>query len=144
MWDEVRKLADIYDSAVLTTTDADGYPTSIRVTPTYNDHDQTITVTVPDYADLQAGSAGLGYHKHNDALFNLSNHAVRGRVEQTGDTWVFHPEKVLAGTADSGMEAFKFTMRCRADAKSYLEKHNMPRPKVDWASIKALRKKAGN
>ena len=142
MWDKIRKLGEPYDSATLSTLDADGYPTSLRVVPIYDETQQTISFTLLAETDLQVGPASLLFHYHNEALWDLTNHVIRGTVEQNDNTWIFRPVKLVQGGSQKGSDVLKFMMQARKTAKSYLQKHNLKRPQVDWKSIKALRKQA--
>jgi hypothetical protein len=142
MWSNIRKLGAAYASGVLTALDVQGYPSSIRVQPVYRDADQTISLTLPASADLQPGPASLLFHFHDEALWGLTSHLIRGVLKQSDETWIFQPTGLIPGSSQSGPDTFRFLLQSRRTASQYLQRHHLPRPRVDWDAIKALRKRA--
>ena len=73
MWDDLVRNLSKYPTAVLTVTDAAGYPFSIRCVPEPDPDRQVLRVNLPAYIDVQAGPAGLLCHFHDDLLWNQTH-----------------------------------------------------------------------
>lgn len=139
MWDEVVKQLADFSTAVLTVTDSDGYPFSIRCQPAVDHSAQVLRLPLPSYANLQTGPAGLLCHKHDEALWNLKSFVVRGSLEQDGQGWLFRPQQFIPGAGMGGLMGFiQFLREGRRGAKQYLDKRGLPRPPIPWGQIKAI------
>ena len=93
MWAEAAKWLDGFHEAVLTVTDATGYPASVRVDP--HDYDATtgeLAVSLPEVLTPVAGPANLLCHSHDEKLWNLKMIVVKGRVEGGDGSWVLASE----------------------------------------------------
>ena len=143
MWPEIVSNLAKFSSAVLTGTDADGYPFSIRCHPEVDQASQVLRIRLSGDVPIQPGPAGLMCHSHDELLWNLKSFLVRGRLEQDDRGWVFRPQKFIPGGGMGGpIGDMKAMWKTRGVANRYLEKHGLPRPKVPWDEIKALRAEA--
>src|SRR5947208_12264409 len=90
MWNkQLAECARLFESAVLTTLDADGYPRSVRCTVTLDDSSETVRLTgVPAWAADWRGTAGLLFHRHNRELEGQHQMGIRGDLQAEGDTLV--------------------------------------------------------
>src|SRR5690348_17050748 len=102
MWAELVKTLARYPKAILSVSDAEGYPYSIRVAFEVDDTAQVLWLDVPESAKLQSGSASLLCHYHDDLLWNQTNFVVRGTLENRGHEWRFTPTQMTGG-AGAGM-----------------------------------------
>lgn len=143
MWPEIVSNLEKFSSAVLTGTDTEGYPFSIRCFPEVDHADQILRIRPPDDAPIQPGPAGLLCHFHDEGLWNLKSFLVRGSLEQNDGDWIFRPQKFIPGVGMGGLIGdMKAMWKTRGIVNRYLEKHGLPRPKVPWDEIKALRAEA--
>ena len=139
MWDELVKQLGDFASAVLTGADASGYPFSIRCRPEPDAVAQALRVRVPEYANIQAGPAGLLCHKHDEALWNLKSFVVRGSLEQDAQGWLFRPQQFIPGAGIGGLIGMvKFLKDGRRCARQYLDKRGLARPSIEWDQIHAV------
>ncbi|MBK9053611.1 MAG: hypothetical protein IPL78_22730 [Chloroflexi bacterium] len=139
MWNEIVRIIAQYDSAVLTVVDAGGFPFSGRCVPQPDEARQVIRVTLPPDAFVQPGPASLMSHAHDDQMWNLRGYNVVGELEREGEGWVLRPRRLLPGLDTGNMLAqIKMLFKSRRAAQQYLDKRNLPRPKIDWAGIKRL------
>ena len=81
MWAEIVKYLPTFETAVLSGTDATGYPFSVRCAPRPDHAAQVLHVAVPPGADLRPGPAGLLCHSHDERYWNLRSFNVRGTLE---------------------------------------------------------------
>jgi len=143
MWPEIVSNLAKFPSAVLSGTDAQGYPFSIRCIPEVDQARQVLRISLSGDVPIQPGAAGLLCHSHDELLWNLKSFLVRGRLEQDDRGWVFRPEKFIPGGGMQGpLGDMKAMIRTRGIANRYLKKRRLPRPKVPWDEIKALRAEA--
>ena len=139
MWHKITNNMKKFTSAVLTGTDVNGYPFSIRCRPESNPARQTLRLTLPDASPIQPGPAGLLYHSHDELLWNLKSFLVRGRLEREENEWVFYPDKFIPGGGIGGpLDNLKSVFRMRATASNYLKKRALPRPQIPWGDFNAL------
>lgn len=123
-----------FPTAVLGAPDASGAPLLMR-TRVRATHDGFLVEPAPD-CDVVAGSATLLVHRHDDRLADLYNAVVRGELQRSGDGgWMLVPHRVVEPSGDSGARTLR---NARRATTTYLRKHNLGRPKVDWAALKAL------
>jgi len=140
MWDKLTKSLAMFSRAVVTGTDAEGYPFSVRLTPRIDLARQVLHVELPNHAPIQPGPAGLLCHSHDEGLWNLKSFIVRGRLEHEANGWMFHPRQFIPGAGFGGLPGFmRWIMSCRRAARQYLEKRGLPRPAIPWKAIEALR-----
>ena len=143
MWSEIVSNLAKFSSAVLSGTDAQGYPFSIRCTPEVDQAGQVLRLNLSASVPIQPGPASLLCHSHDELLWKLKSFLVRGRLEQDDRGWVLRPEKFIPGGGVGGpLGEMQAMIRTRAIANRYLEKRGLPRPKVPWDEIKALRAEA--
>lgn len=143
MWHEIVSNLPKFSSAVLTGTDADGYPFSIRCKPEVDQARQVVRIELSDEVPIQPGPTSLLCHSHDELLWDLKAFLVRGRLEQDENGWILWPEKYIPGGGIEGPVAnMRSLFKTRAAANRYLEKRGLSRPSVPWEDIKALRKEA--
>ena len=139
MWHEIVKEMADFPSAVLTGTDASGYPFSIRCNPEPEAAAQVLRVEMPSYVQIQPGPASLLCHKHDEWLWNLKSFTVCGELEQDARGWLFRPQKFIPGAGIGGMRAMvKFVQMGRRSTQEYLDKRNLKRPKIEWDTLHAI------
>jgi hypothetical protein len=81
-------------------------------------------------------------HSHDAKLWNLRSYMLRGQLQSEGDSWTFRPEKFTPGAGMGGLLGFiNFVRTSRRNAAQYLQKRNLPRPKVPWDQIIAAKTK---
>jgi hypothetical protein len=141
MWDDLVRNLGKYPTAVLTVTDAAGYPFSIRCVPEPDPARQILKVDLPGYAHAQAGPAGLLCHFHDDRLWNQTNFVAYGRLERDGSAWVFRATRLIEGTG-AGMSFVRQVRSGRSSAKRYLARRGLDWPQVPWGRLRAIYKKA--
>jgi len=145
MWNDIVTQLAKFPNAVLTAVDPDGYPFSIRCTPQVDSDHQVLRIPHNEDTRLQPGPAGLLCHYHNDLLWDLKSFQILGRLEEIDGTWIFHPERFTPGAGLLGpIDQTKGLFKARADAKKYLQKRGLPRPKVAWDEIKQVKAEAKN
>lgn len=133
--DRVAAETSTYDSGVLTVTDRDGYPFSLRVRP--RPANGGLQVEVPPGLPIAPGRAGLLCHEHDDDLWDLRNFVTLGELQRAGGRWTFRPERFLPG--DGYMSFPRFALRGRRRAKNYLRSRGVDRPTIDWRHVRELR-----
>jgi hypothetical protein len=141
MWDDLMRHLRKYPTAVLTVMDVDGYPFSIRCVPETDEARQVLRVGLPGYVHPQAGPAGLLCHFHDDLLWKQTNFIARGTLEPDGHNWIFTPVRLIEG-AGAGMSLTRQLRNGRRSAKRYLERRELSRPRVPWAHLSAIYKRA--
>jgi hypothetical protein len=145
MWSDIVKQLGQFPNAVLTGKDRNGYPFSIRCTPQVDEDQQVLIVPPFSEEHIQEGPAGLLYHSHNEALWDLKSVQILGELRQTEGKWVFYPERFIAGAGLQGpLDQMRQLFKARADAQRYLEKRGLLRPKVRWDEIEALKAEIKN
>jgi len=141
VWDDlVRSLAK-YPTAVLTVTDAAGYPFSLRCVPEPDPARQVLKVTLPPYLHVQAGPAGLLCHFHDDLLWNQTNFVAYGALEPDGSGWVFRAARMIEGSG-AGMGFVRQVRSGRSSARRYLDRRGLSWPQVPWARLHAIYEQA--
>lgn len=136
--------ATAYGDPVLTYLDVEGLPASVRVAL---DRDaRTLHATLPAGAPRPAaGPANLLAHHHDEQLWDLRQTMVRGEVRGADDGRVtFLPSKVVAGARPGTRAAIELVRVCRRSAARELDRRGLPRPRVDWASIGRVAKRASS
>ena len=139
MWSEAAKWLNKFDEAVLTVTDAGGYPASVRVDPSgYDPATGELAVTLPEASRAVEGPANLMCHSHDEKLWNLQLLAIKGKLEDKGGSWVFCSERF---DPPSKLALVDFIRNCRRSAQKYLDKRGLNRPAVNWAAIKEIQRR---
>ena len=139
MWDDILKNLAKFPSAVLTGTDVEGYPFSVRCTPQIDPSKKLLRLESMEHLLIQAGKASLLCHSHNELLWDLKAFVVRGDLRQDEQGWVFQPAQFIpGGGVGSPLDQLKAMRRMRKSAKWYLEKRSLARPQVQWQGIKKI------
>jgi hypothetical protein len=140
VWDEmVRHLSD-FESVVLTGIDEEGYPYSVRNRPRVDPFERMLPVEIPLGTPVQPGPASLLCHRHDENLWKLKSFLVRGTLTREGGGWIFRPERFVPGAGIGGPIAMvRFVAGARKTARRYLEKRGMPRPRIPWDEINAIK-----
>jgi hypothetical protein len=140
VWDEAAKWLNKFPEAVLTVTDANGYPASVRVsTRPYDKTTGELAVSLPDAVDWATGPASLLCHSHDEKMWNLQMLMINGAVEKRDGAWVFGTEHFKP---PSKLAVVDFIRNARRSAQKYLDKRGLPRPEVNWAEIKEIQRRA--
>ncbi len=143
MWDEIVRLLPRFESAVLTGVDADGYPYSVRCKPAVDSSARLLRVQLPTYSPIQAGSASLLCHSHDENLWNLRSFLVRGNLSREEGDWVFQPQRYVPGAGVEGIRGMaRFVTGSRRNAKRYLQKRGLSRPRIPWKAINEIKAQA--
>lgn len=141
MWSELVKSLPAFPTAVLTIVGADGYPFSLRCEPQIDEAKQVLRLYLSDPGAqfVRSGAATLLYHSHNQLLWDLKYIQITGQIEQTDDHWTFQPEKFTPGGSFVGQwDQMRSLFKASADARRYLQKHQLQRPKVRWDEFRAV------
>ena len=140
MWGEAAKWLGKFDEAVLTVTDADGYPASLRVDPrSYHAASGELAVPVPDALRTVEGPANMMCHSHDEKLWSLQLFVIKGRLAHRGGSWVFCTERF---DPPSKVAFVTFIRNVRRAGQRYLDKRGLARPVVNWAAIKDIQRRA--
>jgi hypothetical protein len=144
MWPEIVKSLGKFPSAVLTGVDRDGYPFSMRCNPQIDESRRVLHILRADDSRIQPGRANLLCHSHNEQLWDLKSFQVLGRIDETEQSWIFHPERFIPGTGLEGQVGqMKGLFKARQDAAKYLQKHGLARPRINWEEYEKVKKEAG-
>jgi hypothetical protein len=142
MWDEIMEHLPDFQSAVLTGVDTEGYPFSVRCWP-YPDPTGVEVLRVQLRADtpIRPGSASLLCHKHDENLWNLRSFLVRGVLGRDERGWRLEPLRFIPGAGIGGLPAMaRFFIGSRRNARRYLKKRGLARPRIPWDEINAVKK----
>lgn len=133
----MKRLAN-FPSAVLTGIDERGYPFSVRCKPIPDGDAQVLRLQLVNGIGIQPGSACLLCHRHDEKLWNIKSFNVHGTLEQNSQGWILRPHQFIPGTVSQDLIGFlRLVMVGRRNAKRYLEKRGLPRPKIPWDEIAA-------
>jgi hypothetical protein len=126
-----------FSSAVLATAGGDELPVLRRVR-LHADGSAGGFVLECSGPDLGAGPASLLLHRHDDLLSNQRQLGMPGVLSQSGDQWLFRPDRLLPNMfPDSPIEMVRTVYRARRSAARYLERRGLSRPAIDWAAHRA-------
>ncbi len=143
MWNKIISQLDQFPDPILTGIDGNGYPYSTPCKPLSDEARQVILIPLKGDVPIQPGPAGLLYHSHNEALWNLKEIQILGNIEPTGQGWIFTPNRFLYGNGKEGfIGQFKMITKARADANHYLQKRSLSRPKIHWDEIVQVKREA--
>jgi hypothetical protein len=134
---EALRAVSGYDSAVLATRDDDGAPVLRRVRVT-GARDGALELEVPEPAELRAGPASVLCHSHDERLWDLRSVVVVG--EYTGDG-ALRPDR-LVGQAATPPAVVRSVRELRGTAHGHLERGGLPRPRVRWDELAAVKRAA--
>jgi hypothetical protein len=142
-WDDTSRLLPSFRSAVLTALDADGYPCSVRCQPRPDAGAQVFLIDPSPGATLQPGPAAVLCHAHDELLAHQRSFVVRGTLATEPEGLVFHPERFSPGLGLGGpLSLVRFSRDARRTAGRYLAARNLPRPRVPWDEIDAVKNEA--
>jgi len=144
MWAEITKYLYEFESAVLSGLDEAGYPFSVRCRP-YPDASgaEVLRVWLPADTALRPGPTSLLCHRHDENLWNLKSFLVRGALKKDTGGWSFQPVRFIPGLGIGGLPAMiRFFTRSRRNARRYLERRGLARPRIPWDEINVAKKKA--
>lgn len=134
MWSELVE----FGSAVVTTIDPAGFPTSVRCRP-FPDG-ELISFDLPDGAGLQPGRASLLCHSHDELLWNLRFVNLIGDLEYGVRAWVSPPtppgHRRRHRRAPGGPPS---SPGLTAHAGGYLDRRGLERPAIPWSSLEAIK-----
>lgn len=139
MWNKIVENLHNYPTSVLTGIDPDGYPFSIRCKPQPVPTLQVLRVQIPDNVPIQPGRASLLCHYHDELLWNIKSFALAGTLEKDVQGWLLRPQHFIR-VGDSGLDALRFLLNLRRASKKYLQKRGLPRPRINWDALDALKK----
>jgi hypothetical protein len=139
MWTELVAQLRRYPSTVLTALDDVGYPVSVRCQPRVDEAMQVLHVALAGAVGLRAGPASILCHTHDEQLWHLTNVLIRGTIEQSGDGWIFHPQRLIHGQSRGPLYFLRVLLDGRRAARRYLAKRGLPRPQIPWQRILAVR-----
>lgn len=140
MWTEAAKWLNKFDEAVLTVTDHDGYPFSVRVaTRSYDATTGELSVSPVHIPHAVDGPANLLCHSHDEKLWNLQMLNVKGTIEKRDTAWVFRTKSF---EPPSKLAILDFVRNARRSARKYLDKRGLAPPEVNWAAIKEIQRRA--
>lgn len=143
MWDELLAGLAEFESAVLTGTDADGYPYSLRCHPQPDASAPVLRLALPAGTPLRPGPAGLLCHRHDEWLWHQQSFLVRGLLVSDHAGWGFRPLQFIPGLGFGGaLGQVRFVLGARRAARDYLAKRGLPRPRVPWDEILAIKRQA--
>ena len=144
MWLDAWKHLPDFGSAVLTGRDEEGgYPYSTRCRPVLDGPTGTLRIELHPGAPIRPGPAGLLCHRHDENLGDLRSFLVRGTLDREGGGWTFHPDRFVRGAGTGGaLGSLRFFFSSRRNARRYLRRRGLPRPRVPWNDIDAARERA--
>ena len=144
MWTDLVAQLRRYPSAVLTALDDAGYPVSVRCQPRVDEARQVVRITLAGAVGLRAGPASILCHMHDDQLWHLSNVLIRGTIERSSDGWIFLPLRLIRGQARGPLYFLRVLLDGRRSARRYLARRGLPRPRIPWRHIQAVRAAASS
>jgi hypothetical protein len=139
VWAEMGKNLAPFETGVLNFKDAEGYPYSVRCTPRLDPEAGVIRLGAVGEEAFPPGPATLLCHGHDEELWNLEVFLLRGAVEEAGGERVFRPERQISGTGLGG--AARMLIGARRSARAYLKKRGLPRPRIPWDEIEAIKER---
>jgi hypothetical protein len=133
MWAKAAKAVAGFSEGVVTAFDKDGMPISVRQRSLpYDAASGRMPVVLPDALDAVAGPACLVCHFHDDAMWNMRAIQLKGRLGRDGDRWVF------VTTSFTPPSMIAMIRGIHRSANRYLDKRDLPRPKVAFDVIDRL------
>jgi hypothetical protein len=143
MWDEIEKYLPQFESAVLNARDGEGYPYSVRCRPEQDRPAGVLRVDLAEETNAQPGPASLLCHSHDDKLWNQKIFLLRGTLEESDDGYVFRPEKFVPSIGTGGpLGVVRMLLGVRKASAAYLKRRGLPRPRIPWAEIQALKEES--
>lgn len=144
MWGEIVNHLPSFESAVLTGLDGEGYPYSVRCRPYTDPVRRVLRMRLPDGTPVQPGPASLLCHKHDESMWNLKSFLVRGELSRDARGWSLRPRRFVRGAGIEGpMGMVRFLTGSRRNARRYLRKRELARPRIPWEEIEAIKARDG-
>ena len=143
MWAEIEKYLPMFESAVLNVRDSEGYPYSVRCRAEQDRSAGILRLDLAAGAAIWPGLGSLLFHSHDEELWNQKVFILRGRLQGEPGEWVFRPEKFIPSLGTVGIRGMaRFLFDVRKSAAAYLRKRNLPRPRIPWEEIEAIKDQA--
>jgi hypothetical protein len=143
MWAEIEKHLPMFESAVLTVRDFEGYPYSVRCRAEQDRSAGFLRLDLAAGAAIRPGLGSLLFHSHDEELWNQKVFILRGRLQGEPGEWVFRPEKFVPSIGTVGIRGLaRFLFDVRKSTAAYLKKRNLPRPRIPWEEIEAIKGQA--
>ncbi|HVD31720.1 MAG TPA: hypothetical protein VNE19_08415 [Methylomirabilota bacterium] len=140
-WQAVSRELRQYDSAVLATRDAEGYPVTVRCVPAPDADRAALVVRIPDGLGVQAGPAWLLCHFHDRQFWGLRSFGSRGWLERADGGWLFRPTAFVPGMG--GVVAMvRMFVGGRRRAYRYLAAQHVEPPDIRWDLINEAKARA--
>lgn len=71
--------------------------------------------------------------------WNLKAFAVAGMLEQDEEGWLVRPRRYVPGIGIGGVWSYvRYLVAARRNARRYLERRGLPRPKIPWEELAAM------
>ncbi|MGI5229235.1 hypothetical protein [Actinoallomurus sp. CA-142502] len=129
-----------FPSAVLGARDESGAPLLMRVRPVTTEGG----FRVAPECEVTPGPASLLVHEHNDELAAVRNALIRGELRKDGDGWLLVPSKVVEpGSTSTPQDAVRTLRRVQKATTRYVNRRDLPRPRVRWSEFQALARPRG-
>lgn len=147
VWDVIHrdlpKVCGECQHPVLSFTDSQGYPFSVRCTAeeAANGTERFFAIRLPPDIPTPAGSACLLWHRHDQSLGGMTAFALRGQLTSASASVTFIPHQVAGhvGIASASPDS-------RSDmihkAERYLQRHHLPPPEMKWETFEDLVRQA--
>jgi hypothetical protein len=143
MWAEIEKHLPQFETAVLNTRDAEGYPYSIRCHPEQDHPAEILWLDLAEGVNVRPGPASLLCHSHDERLWNQKIFLLKGWLEETPEGHAFRPEKFIPSIGIGGpVSMLRTIIGARKSAAAYLEKRGLERPSIPWAEVEAVKEEA--
>ena len=143
MWAEIEKYLPMFESTVLNVRDSEGYPYSVRCRAEQDRSAGVLRLDLAAGEAIRPGLASLLSHSHDEEVWNQKIFILRGRLQGEEGGWVFMPEKFIPSLGTVGTRGMaRFFFGVRKSAAAYLKKRNLPRPRIPWGEIGAVKEQA--
>ncbi len=139
MWAELEKNLAAFETAVLNSTDPDGYPYSVRCRPRQDPSAGVLRFDLAGGEAVRPGPASLLCHTHDEELWNQKVFLLTGRLEGVGRERVFRPERPIGGIGFRA--AARMLVGARKTTKAYLKKRGLARPRIPWDEVEAVKER---
>ncbi len=127
----------------MTGLDGEGYPYSVRYQPYTDPVRQVLRLRLPAGIPVQIGPASLLCHMHDETMWNLKSFLVRGELSRDARGWSLRPQRFVPGAGiGAPMSMVRFLTSSRRNARCYLKKRELSRPRVPWEEIETIKARA--
>ncbi|MDG4862419.1 hypothetical protein P8605_30210 [Streptomyces sp. T-3] len=138
-WSDLDRYLHLFTRPVLSFTDADGFPFSLRVQPRQDRETGLMVPQLPEGTPAVEGPAWLLWHSHDEDLAGLQLLSVKGDLVRHGEGWAFKPESVLPGPGlgPDGWEGIPEAME--RETARYLKKRGITAPEsIQWDRLEEI------